>query len=61
MGSPSQRSGSAREALPDVQEWSEGPPGGPEVLERPSRRSRSGRKACWSSGSSREALPEIQE
>ena len=29
VGKPSLRSGSGREALPEVLEWSRGPPGGP--------------------------------
>ena len=40
-----------REALPEVRQWSGGPPGGPAVVGRPSRRS----------GSFREALPEFRE
>ena len=44
-------SGSGREALPDVQEWSKGPTGCPGVVGRP----------CWMSGSSLETLPKIRE
>ena len=42
---PSQMSGSDREALPEVQEWSEDPSGCPGVVGRPSRISKSGREA----------------
>ena len=38
-------SGSSREALPDVLEWSGGPPGCPGVVGRPSLMSESGRDA----------------
>ena len=44
-------SGSGREALPDVQEWSGGFPESPKVIGRISRMS----------GSGREALPDVQE
>ena len=37
--------GSGRESLTDVREWSGGPPGCLGVVERPSRMSGSGRKA----------------
>ena len=43
-------SGSAREALPDVREWSGGLPGFLGVVERPS----------WKSGSGRQELPDIR-
>ena len=48
---PSRMSGSSREALPDVQVWSDGPPGCPEVVGKPSQMSGSG----W------EALPDFWE
>ena len=55
---PSRRSWSGREALtkvqetlPNIWEWSGGPPGGPGVVGKPTERSGSG----W------EALPEVQE
>ena len=38
-------SGSGQEAIPNVREWSEGPPGYSGVVQRPSRISGSGRKA----------------
>ena len=59
---PSRMSGSGLEALPDVWEWSGGPPGCPVVVGkpswmsgRPSRMSKSGREALadvreWSGG-----------
>ena len=52
---PSRMSGSCREALPDVQKWSGGPPGCPGVVGRPYRMSGSGREAFrdgrkWSGG-----------
>ena len=48
-------SGSGREAIPDVREWSGGPPGCPGVVGRPSRMSGSGQEAlpnvrAWSRG-----------
>ena len=42
---------SGREALPDVREWSDGPPECPGVVGRPS----------WMSGSGRVALPDVRE
>ena len=50
--------GGGREALTEVQEWSEGPPGGQEVDVRPSRIYRSGREAF---PEVREANPEVRE
>ena len=44
-------SGSGREALPNVQEWSGVPLGSPEVVGRPSRMY----------GSGQDALPDVQE
>ena len=61
VGRPSRRSGSGREALkiiwewsgtlPDVRDWSGFPPGCPGVVGKPYRRS----------GSGREALPDVRE
>ena len=51
VGRPSRMSGSGREALPDVREWSGGPPGCLGVVGRTSRMS----------GSSREVLPDVRE
>ena len=45
VGRPSQNFGSGPEAIPKVWEWSEDPPGGTGVVERPSRRSGSGLEA----------------
>ena len=44
-------SGSGQDALPEVQEWSDNPPGCPGVVERPSRMS----------GNGRETLPDFAE
>ena len=44
-------SGSGWDALPDVREWSGGPPKCPEVVGRPS----------WMFGSGREDFPDIRE
>ena len=54
-------SGSRLEALPDVQEWSGGPPGCPGVVDKPSRKSGSGREASRISGSCRQTLPDVRE
>ena len=64
-------SGSDREALRDVREWSRGPPVCPGVVGSPSRMSGSGRNGLpdvWvrseaprMSGSGREALPDVRE
>ena len=64
-------SGSGQDALPEVQVWSDDPPGCPGVVGRPSRMSlsdgrssqmfRSGRQAYWMSGSGQEALLDDQE
>ena len=51
-------SGSGREALPNVREWSGGPPRCPGVVVKPSRMS--GRPVRMS-GSGREAIPDAQE
>ena len=48
-------SGSGREALLDVQEWSECPPGYPGVVGIPCQMFLSGGKPFWMSGSCREA------
>ena len=66
-------SGSGREALPDIQEWSGGLPGCPEVVGKPSRMSGCvqkwsggppgcpgvGGKFSGMSGSGRETLPDV--
>ena len=39
VGRPSRMSGSGREALPNIREWSGGPPGCPGVVGKPSRMS----------------------
>ena len=57
VGRPTRKSGSGREAIPDVCEWSGGPPRYPGVVERLSRMSRSGCEALqdfreWSGGPS---------
>ena len=44
IGRPSQMSGSGWEALPDVREWSGGPPGYPGVVAKLSRMSVIGRE-----------------
>ena len=58
-------SGSGREALPDVREWSGGPPGCPGVVGRPTRMSGSGREAIsngWEAlMDGREALPDVSD
>ena len=64
-------SGSGRETLPDLREWSGGPPRFAGVVGRPSRTSGSGRDAArifWScrkttriSGRGREAHPDVWE
>ena len=51
VGWPFRMSGSGREALPDVREWSVGPPGCLRVVWRPT----------WMSNNFREALPEVRE
>ena len=45
VGRPPRMSLNDREALPDVQEWSGGPPGYPGVVEMPSLKSGIGRDA----------------
>ena len=69
-------SSSCREALPDVQEWSEGPQECPRVVGRPARMSGSGRevltdvphgypgvvgRSSLMSGSGLEVLPDVWE
>ena len=49
--SPSRMSGSGREVIPDVHEWSGVPPGCPGVVGNPSRMF----------GKGREALPDVRE
>ena len=51
-------SGCGQEALPDVRVWSEGPPGCPGVVGRPSRMSGSGREALTVG---RETFPNVWE
>ena len=51
LGRPARMSESGRDALPEVQKWSEDPPGYPGVVGRPSR----------IFGSGRETLPDVQE
>ena len=41
---PSQRCGTGRETLPEVRNWSRNLFGGPKLIDRPSRRSESGRE-----------------
>ena len=63
-------SGSGREVLPDVQEWSRilpdvrecsgGPPVCPVVVGRSSRMSESGREPSQMSGSGQDALPDVR-
>ena len=65
-GRPVWMSGSGRETLSDVQEWSGGPPGCPGVVGRPSQRP-GGPSGCPGvverpsrlSGSGRETLPNV--
>ena len=66
---------SGREDLPDIWQWSGGPPECPGVFRRIVRMSGSGREAvpdvrvcpgvvgwdCWMSGSGREAFPDVRE
>ena len=59
---------SGQEDLPDVREWSVGPPGCPEIVlipyrmfARTSRIFGSGLNASRMSGSGREALPDVRE
>ena len=54
-------SGSGREDLPDIREWSGGPPGYPGVVGRPSRISRSGQETPRMSLCGWEALPDVRE
>ena len=54
-------SGSGREALPDVREWSGRPRGCPGVIGRPSRMSGIGRKAIPTSESGQEVLRNVLE
>ena len=52
---------SGRETLPDVREWSGGPPECPRLVGRPSQMSGSGRYACRMFGSCRKAIPNVRE
>ena len=72
VGGPSLRSESGRETHPEVQKWSGEPPGSPEMVGGPSRRSGSGRGdppggpevvegPSRRSGSGRETLPEVRK
>ena len=58
---PAQRYWMGREALREVQEGLEGPPGGLEGMWRPSGRSGRGWEALLRSGSGREALQKVRE
>ena len=53
-------SGSRREALPGVQEWSGGSPGCPGVVVRSSWKSGSGREALRDVRNGREDLPDVR-
>ena len=54
-------SGTDRETNPEVRNWSGDPPGGLELVGRPSWRSRSGWETLWRSGTGRETLPEVRK
>ena len=54
-------SGSSREAVPKVREWSGVPPGCLGVVGRASRMSESGQESLRMSGSGREALGDLRE
>ena len=57
-------SGTGQETLPEVWKWSGDPPGGPEVVERPSRRYASGWEALlevWKFSVDRPGGPEQVE
>ena len=58
---PSRLSGSDRETLPDVQEWSGDPPGCSGVVGWPTRMSGSGRETLPDVLIARETLPDVQE
>ena len=53
-------SGSGRETLPDVWEWSGDPPGCPGVVGRPSQMSGSGRETPRMSGSGWEVFSDVR-
>ena len=59
-GRPSRLSGSGREALPDVQKWSGGPPGCPGVVGWPSQMFESGRMTIPNVREWSEALPDVR-
>ena len=61
VGRSSQMSGSGRETLPDVWEWSGGPSGCPRVVGGPPRYPGVVGKPFRMSGSGQEALPDIRE
>ena len=54
-------SGSGVEALPNVREWSGGPPECPQLVVRPSLMSESGKEALMESGCGQEAFPDVWE
>ena len=58
---PSRMSGSGRDALPDVWEWSGCPPGCPGVVEMPLRMSGMARRPSRMSESGLEAVPDVQK
>ena len=60
-GRPSQMSGSGREAVPDVREWSKDYLECLRVVKRPTQMSKSGRRPSRMSGSGREAVLDVQE
>ena len=61
VGRPILWCGSGRETLSEVLTWLGDPPGGPEVVGRPSRRSGSGREILRRSVSGRENHPEVRK
>ena len=58
---PSRMSGSGREAVPDVREWSKDYLECLRVVKRPTQMSKSGRRPSRMSGSVLEALPDVRE
>ena len=61
LGSVRETFSNVRDALLDIQEQSEGPPGFPGEVGRPSRISGRGRRPILMSGSAREALLDLRE
>ena len=61
VGRPSLRSGSAREALPEVRKWSVDAPRGPKVVGRPSPSLEVVGKPSRRSGNGRETNPEVRK